>query len=107
MSNGMMKLLSIMRFILVVGSFWSLKYLDLISVRQIEGVYNGSSPSTQSFTLKPLFEPMKYSTHAKESRSFMRFFLVSKVLCCEPRIGSKHAFDRFEELFHECLIYCF
>jgi len=38
LSMGMIKLRSVMRLTLLVGSFFSLKYLDLISVRQIAGV---------------------------------------------------------------------
>jgi len=73
----MIRLLSKMRLILFVGFFPSLRYLDFISVRQIEGVYRGPSPSMYSLTLLPLLEPLKYSIHAKESRAFMGFFLVS------------------------------
>ena len=53
-----------------VGSFPSLNYLDFISVRQIEDMYIGSPLSISFLTLAPLFEPLKYSIHAKESRSF-------------------------------------
>ena len=85
-------------------SFLSLRYLDLISVRQIEGVHKGLLPSMWFPVLVPLSDPLKYSIHAKELGSLMWFFLVSEALCCEPWISTE---DAFEFGCVDCVGYCF
>src|SRR5437867_4551952 len=86
------------------GSRPSDMYFAFSSVRQTAGVKRTSSPSTIARTACPARDPRKYSTHAHESKVFMRVLLVPQALWSEPRVRPEHRSLSGEEGLRQDLV---